>query len=52
LDGETCDQHHRNKTVRKQPAAIILLKKKNFSMTSPNTIVIPQNGASRDIADL
>jgi len=29
-----------------------LLKKKNFSMTSPNTIVTPQIGASRDVADL
>jgi hypothetical protein len=53
--GVTCDQHRRKKTGRQQPAAInsiILLKKKNFSMTSPNAIVTPQKGTSRDVAAL
>jgi hypothetical protein len=48
----TRNQHRRKKTSRQQLAAIILLKKKNFSMTSPNAIVSPQKGASRDIAVL
>jgi hypothetical protein len=48
----TRNQHRRKKTSRQQLAAIILLKKKNFSMTSPNAIVTPQKGASRDIAVL
>ena len=48
----TRNQHRRKKTSRRQLAAIILLKKKNSSMTSPNAIVIPQKGASRDVAAL
>lgn len=48
----TRNQHRRKKTSRQQLAEIILLKKKNFSMTSPNAIVSPQKGASRDVADL
>jgi len=48
----TRDQHRRKNTGRQLLDAIILLKKKNSSMTSPNAIVTVQKGASRDVAPL
>jgi len=52
LDSETCDQNHRNKTARKQQAAIDLLKKKIVSTTTPNSISTLRKGTSRDVAVL
>ncbi|PNX45743.1 MAG: hypothetical protein BV456_13210 [Thermoplasmata archaeon M8B2D] len=47
MDSETCDQHHRNKTARKQPAAIDMLKKKIVSTTTP---FLPRKKAHQEMS--
>jgi hypothetical protein len=49
LDSETCDQYHRNKTARKQPAAIDLLKKKIVSTTTP---FLPRKKVHKEMSGL
>jgi hypothetical protein len=49
LDSETCDQHHRNKTARKQLAAIDLLKKKIVSTTTP---FLPRKKVDKEMSGL